>query len=50
VVLTPAESKEGLTPLNLTSAIRFEVTGAVLLLAVALDSVARKSRSSHGRA
>ena len=40
----------GLTLLNLSSAIRFEVTGAVLLLAVALDSVARKSRSSHGRA
>ncbi len=39
----------GLTLLNLSSAIRFEVTGAVLLLAVALDSVARKSRSSHGR-
>lgn len=29
----------GLTLLNLSSAIRFEVTGAVLLLAVALDSV-----------
>jgi simple sugar transport system permease protein/D-xylose transport system permease protein len=40
----------GLTLLNLNSSIRFEVTGAVLLLAVALDSVARKSRSSHGRA
>ena len=40
----------GLTLLNLSSAIRFEVTGGVLLLAVALDSVARRSRSAHGRA
>jgi len=40
----------GLTLLNLSSAIRFEVTGAVLLLAVALDSLARRSRSAHGRA
>lgn len=40
----------GLTLLSLSSAIRFEVTGAVLLLAVALDSVARRSRSAHGRA
>ncbi len=40
----------GLTLLNLSSAIRFEVTGGVLLLAVAVDSIARKSRSSHGRA
>jgi simple sugar transport system permease protein/D-xylose transport system permease protein len=40
----------GLTLLNLDSSFRFMVTGAVLLLAVALDSVARKSRTSHGRA
>ncbi|MBJ7599658.1 MAG: ABC transporter permease [Candidatus Nephthysia bennettiae] len=40
----------GLTLLNFSSAIRFEVTGVVLLLAVALDSVARRSRASHGRA
>jgi len=40
----------GLTLLSLSSAIRFEVTGAVLLVAVALDSVARRSRSAHGRA
>jgi D-xylose transport system permease protein len=40
----------GLTLLNLSSSFRFMVTGAVLLLAVALDSAARRSRASHGRA
>ena len=39
----------GLTLLNLDSSFRFMVTGAVLLLAVALDSVARRSRTSSGR-
>ncbi|MEU8359482.1 sugar ABC transporter permease [Nonomuraea sp. NPDC048882] len=40
----------GLTLLNLDSSIRFVVTGAVLLLAVIVDSVSRRSRTSHGRA
>ncbi|MEV0168546.1 simple sugar transport system permease protein/D-xylose transport system permease protein [Nonomuraea fuscirosea] len=40
----------GLTLLNLDSSIRFVVTGAVLLLAVVVDSVSRRSRTSHGRA
>lgn len=40
----------GLTLLNLDSSFRFMVTGAVLALAVGLDSLARKSRASHGRA
>ena len=40
----------GLTLLNLDSSYRFMVTGAVLLLAVTLDSVARRSRRSSGRA
>lgn len=40
----------GLRLLNLDSSFRFMVTGAVLLLAVALDSAARRSRASHGRA
>lgn len=40
----------GLTLLNLDSSFRFMVTGVVLLLAVTLDSVSRRSRSSHGRA
>lgn len=40
----------GLTLLDLSSSIRFEVTGAVLVLAVGLDALSRRSRSSHGRA
>ncbi|MCG5213174.1 ABC transporter permease subunit [Streptosporangium soli] len=40
----------GLTLLNLDSSIRFVVTGGVLLLAVIVDSVSRRSRTSHGRA
>lgn len=39
----------GLTLLNLDSSYRFIVTGAVLFLAVALDSVARRSRQASGR-
>jgi simple sugar transport system permease protein/D-xylose transport system permease protein len=40
----------GLTLLGLGSGPRFIVTGVVLLLAVALDSLSRRSRSSHGKA
>jgi simple sugar transport system permease protein/D-xylose transport system permease protein len=40
----------GLTLLNLNSSYRFMITGGVLLLAVAVDSVARRSRASSGRA
>lgn len=40
----------GLTLLGLGSAFRFIVTGAVLLLAVALDSLSRRSLASHGKA
>ena len=40
----------GLTLLNLDSSFRFIVTGIVLLLAVTLDSISRRSRTSHGRA
>jgi len=40
----------GLTLLNLDSSYRYMVTGAVLLLAVTLDSVSRRSRAIHGRA
>lgn len=39
----------GLTLLNLSSSFRFMITGVVLALAVAVDSLARKSRASHGR-
>ncbi len=40
----------GLTLLNLDSSYRFMVTCVVLLLAVMLDSVSRRSRTAHGRA
>ncbi|MDT0263748.1 sugar ABC transporter permease [Jatrophihabitans lederbergiae] len=40
----------GLTLLNLSSWFRFMITGLVLALAVAVDSLARKSRASHGQA
>ncbi len=49
-ILVIASISSGLTLLNLDSSFRFMVTGAVLLLAVALDSVARRSRTTHGRA
>ncbi len=39
----------GLTLLNLDSSYRFVITGCVLLVAVGLDSAARRSRQAHGR-
>lgn len=40
----------GLTLLNLSSSLRYMITGAVLAIAVIVDSIARQSRASHGRA
>ena len=40
----------GLTLLNLSSSLRFMITGTVLAIAVIVDSLARQSRVSHGRA
>ena len=40
----------GLSLLNLDSSIRYMITGAVLLLAVIIDSLSRRSRVAHGRA
>ena len=40
----------GLTLLNLSSSLRFMITGAVLAIAVMVDSLARKSRAAHGAA
>jgi D-xylose transport system permease protein len=40
----------GLTLLNLSSSLRFMITGAVLAIAVIVDSLARQSRISSGRA
>lgn len=40
----------GLTLLNLDSSIRYMITGAVLLLAVIIDALSRRSRANHGQA
>jgi D-xylose transport system permease protein len=40
----------GLTLLDLSSSMRYMITGAVLAIAVIVDSLARRSRLSHGRA
>ena len=48
-VLVIQSISSGLTLLNLDSSYRFMITGAVLLIAVGLDSVARRSRQAHGR-
>jgi D-xylose transport system permease protein len=40
----------GLTLLNLSSSLRYMILGGVLALAVIVDSLARRSRASHGRA
>ncbi len=40
----------GLTLLNLPSSLRYMITGGVLAIAVIVDSMARRSRVSHGRA
>lgn len=47
IVLQAIQS--GLNLMNVDSSVRFMVTGAVLLLAVAIDSVSRRLRSSSGR-
>ena len=48
-VLVISAIASGLTLLNLDASVRYMVTGAVLLLAVIVDSLSRKSRASHGR-
>jgi simple sugar transport system permease protein/D-xylose transport system permease protein len=49
-ILVIQSISNGLTLLNLSSSYRFMITGGVLLLAVVVDSVARRSRASAGRA
>lgn len=39
----------GLTLLNLDSSVRYMITGGVLMVAVIVDSIARRSRAAHGR-
>jgi ABC-type xylose transport system permease subunit len=48
-VLVISAISSGLTLLNLDASVRYMITGAVLLLAVIVDSVTRRSRASHGR-
>jgi len=48
-ILVISAITSGLTLLNLDSSVRYMITGAVLLLAVIVDSLSRKSRASHGR-
>jgi D-xylose transport system permease protein len=40
----------GLTLLDLSSSLRYMITGGVLAIAVTVDALARRSRVSHGRA
>jgi D-xylose transport system permease protein len=40
----------GLTLLDLSSSLRYMITGGVLAIAVIVDSLARRTRVSHGRA
>ncbi|GAB3120431.1 sugar ABC transporter permease [Glaciibacter psychrotolerans] len=49
-ILVLQSISNGLTLLNLDSSIRYMITGAVLLLAVIIDSLSRRSRASHGQA
>lgn len=49
-ILVISAISSGLTLLNLDSSIRYMITGAVLLVAVIIDSVSRRSRKEHGRA
>ena len=49
-VLVISAISSGLTLLNLDSSVRYMITGAVLLLAVIVDSLSRRSRATHGRA
>lgn len=49
-ILVISAISSGLTLLNLDSSIRYMVTGAVVFIAVALDAVARRSRTARGRA
>lgn len=49
-ILVIQSISSGLSLLSLDSSVRFMVTGAVLLLAVTVDSLSRRSRAAHGRA
>ena len=48
-ILVLVSISSGLNLIGVDSSVRFMVTGGVLLLAVAIDSVSRRARSSSGR-
>ncbi len=48
-VLVLVSISSGLNRIGVDSSVRYIVTGAVLLLAVSIDSIARRARSSSGR-
>ncbi|MCH8530702.1 MAG: hypothetical protein LAT65_07615 [Saccharospirillum sp.] len=48
-VLVIQAISNGLTLLNLSSSLRYMITGGVLAIAVIVDSMARQSRANHGR-
>ena len=48
-VIVIAAISNGLTLLNLSSSLRYMITGCVLAIAVIVDSLARRSRAAHGR-
>lgn len=49
-ILVIQSISNGLTLLNLSSSLRFMITGGVLAVAVLVDSLARRSRAAHGQA
>ncbi len=49
-ILVISSISSGLNLLNLDASVRYMVTGAVLLLAVIVDSLSRRSRAVHGQA
>jgi len=49
-ILVIMSISSGLTLLNLDSSVRYIITGAVLVLAVIIDSLSRRSRAAAGRA
>ncbi len=49
-ILVIQSISNGLSLLNFDSSVRYMITGAVLLLAVIIDALSRRSRAAHGQA
>lgn len=49
-ILVIQSISNGLSLLNFDSSVRYMITGAVLLLAVIIDALSRRSRATHGQA